>query len=257
MEVEVALPSLLSGALVIPRLILEDATFALEHSADGTANWAMGQDGPGAGLVPVFGTVRLRNVTWHYRDDASGHATEMRLAHLTLEDTAAASQLDAQGVWDGQAITAKGTLGILAEALHPTRPFPLDLAISVPGLALNLRGTIAEPAAGRGLDLRLAGQSDDIIPLLERLDSKAPLAGPAKGEATLRGTFQAVQVVDLHASGGDPATFAVKGAIASVRPGKARLLEGIDLDIAGSTTTAALAAWLNWSLPTSDRSRVS
>ena len=209
----------------------------------------MGQGGPGAGLVPVFGTVRLRNVTWHYRDDASGDDTEVQLAHLTLEDTAAAGQLDAQGAWDGQAITAKGTLGMLAEALQPTSPFPLDLAVSLPGLALDLRGTIAEPAAGRGLDLRLAGQSDDILPLLERLDSKAPLAGPAKGEATLRGNFQAVQVVDLRRAVGDPATFAVKGAIASVRPGKARLLDGIDLDLAGSTTTAALAAWLNWSLP--------
>ena len=72
MEIEVALPSLLSGALVVQRLILEDASFALERRADGTANWTMGQGGSGPGLVPVIGTVRLRNVAWHYRDDASG-----------------------------------------------------------------------------------------------------------------------------------------------------------------------------------------
>ena len=249
MEIEVALPSLLSGALVVQRLILEDASFALERRADGTANWTMGQGGSGPGLVPVLGTVRLRNVAWHYRDDASGDDTAVQLAHLTLEDTGAGGQLDAQGLWDGQAITAQGTLGTLAEALQPTSPFPLDLAVSLPGLALDLRGTIAEPAAGRGLDLRLAGRSDDIRPFLERLDSKAPLAGPAEGEATLRGDFDAVQIPDLRLTVGDPAAVSVKGAIATVRPGAARPLDGIALELAGSTTMAGLAAWLDRPLP--------
>ncbi len=249
MEIEVALPSLLSGALVIQRLILEDASFALERRADGTANWTMGQGGPGPGLVPVIGTVRLRNVAWHYRDDASGDDTAVQLARLTLEDTAAGGQLEAQGAWDGQAISAQGTLGTLAEALHPTSPFPLDLTVSLPGLALDLRGTIAEPAAGRGLDLRLAGHSDDIAPFLERLDSKAPLAGPAEGEATLRGDFDAVQIPNLRLTVGTPAAVAVKGAIATVRPGEVRPLDGIALEVAGSTTTAGLAAWLDRPLP--------
>jgi hypothetical protein len=249
MEIEVALPSLLSGALVLERLILEDATFALERGADGTANWTLGQGGPGPGLVPVLGTVRLRNVRWHYRDDASGDETAVQLAQLTLADTGAGGQLDARGTWDGQPITAKGTLGTLAQALEPTSPFPLDLTASLPGLALDLRGTIAEPAAGRGLDLRLAGHSDDIRPFLERLDSTAPLAGPAEGEATLRGDFDAVQIPDLRLTVGDPPTVSIKGAIGTVRPGAARPLDGIALELAGSTTTAGVATWLDRPLP--------
>ena len=209
----------------------------------------MGQGGPGPGLVPVLGTVRLRNVAWHYRDHASGDETAVQLAHLTLEDTGGGGRLDAQGAWDGQPITAQGTLGTLAEALRPTSPFPLDLAASLPGLALDLRGTIAEPAAGRGLDLRLAGHSDDIAPFLERLDSKAPLGGPAEGEATLRGDFDAVQIPDLRLTVGDPATVSVKGAIGTVRRGAARPLDGIALELAGSTTMAGLAAWLDRPLP--------
>ncbi len=248
-EIEVALWPLLSGALVIERLILEDATFALERRADGTANWTMGEGGPGPGLVPVLGTVRLRNVAWDYRNDASGDATAVQLTQLTLEDTGAGGRLDAQGAWDGQSITANGTLGTLAQALQPTGPFPLDLTASLPGLALDLRGTIAEPAAGRGLDLRLAGRSDDIRPFLERLDSKAPLAGPAAGAATLRGDFDAVQIPDLSLTVGDPPIVAVKGALATWRPGAAPPLEGIALELAGSTTTAGLATWLGRPLP--------
>jgi hypothetical protein len=239
----------LSGALVVQRLILEHSSFALERRADGTANWTIGEGGHGPGLVPVLGTVRLRDVAWRYRDDVSGDETVVRLAHLTLEDTGAAGRLDGQGTWDGQAIAANGTLGTLAQALDPTSPFPLDLALSLPGLDLGVRGTIAEPAAGRGLDLRLVGHSDDIGPFLARLDSKAPLAGRAEGEATLRGDFAALQIPDLRLSIGDPATLAVKGAIATVRPGALRPLEGIALDLAGSTTTAGLATWLGRPLP--------
>jgi hypothetical protein len=46
--------------------------------------------------------------------------------------------------------------GTLAKALQPTSPFPLDRALPLPGLALDPRGAIAEPAAG-GLDLRTRG----------------------------------------------------------------------------------------------------
>jgi uncharacterized protein involved in outer membrane biogenesis len=248
LELQVPLWPLLSGTLVFQRFILNDATFAFERSADGAANWTAGSGG-GLGLVPVFGTIRMRNVEGRYRDDADGRATAVHLARLTLQDTGGTGKLDAQGTWDGQQIVAKGTLGTLAEALHPSSPFPLDLAVSLPGLEVGVRGTIAKPAAGRGLDLRLVGHSDDLGPFLERLDSQAPLAGPAEGEATLRGDFDAIEVPDLRLSVGDPATLEVKGAIATVRPGAARPLDGIALDIAGSTTTAAVAAWLDRPLP--------
>jgi uncharacterized protein involved in outer membrane biogenesis len=253
-EVQVALRPLLSRTLLIERLILEDATFALERSADGRANWTTGSGGRDLGLVPVLGAVRLRNVGWHYRDDASGWETSVQLAHLTLEDTGGAGRLDAQGVWDGQAVAAKGTLGTLAEAVHPTTPFPLDLAVSLPGLDLGVRGAIADPAAGRGLDLRLSGHSDDIAAFLQVLDRDGLLAGPLEAEATLRGDFDALQIGDLRlsvsqGSSGQPPELEVKGAIATVRPGGAPLLDGIALEIAGSATTAALATWLGRALP--------
>ena len=255
LEVQIALTPLLSGTLVVERLIMNDASFALERSADGTVNWTTGDGGAGVGLVPVFGTVRLREVGWTYRDDASGEATSVTLAHLTLEETAAGAQLDAQGEWDGEPITAQGTLGTLAEALRPSRPFPVDLSATLPGLDLSAKGTIAEPAAGRGLDLHLVAKSGDVRPLLERLDSKAPLAGPLDGEATLGGDFDAVQLADLRVSVGDgsspdkaPAVQA-NGSIATVSPGGATLLEGIALEVQGATSTAVLSDWLGRPLP--------
>jgi hypothetical protein len=254
LELQIPLWPLLSGTLVFERFILNDATFALERSPDGAANWTAGSGG-GLGLVPVFGTVRMRNVEGRYRDDANGRATAVQLARLTLQDTGGTGKLDAQGTWDGQEIAAKGTLGTLAEALHPSSPFPLDLAVSLPGLDVAAHGTIAEPATGRGLDLRLVGRSDDIGPFLERLDGEAPLAGRAEGEATLRGDFDALRIPDLRLSVGDDANpdkgpaIQVQGAIASLTPGGAPLLDGIALQVRGTTATAVLSGWLGRPLP--------
>jgi uncharacterized protein involved in outer membrane biogenesis len=255
LEVQIALTPLLSGTLAVERLIINDARFALERSADGRANWTIGDDDPGLDLVPVFGTVRLRDIDWSYRDDAGGRSTSVTLAHLTLEETGAAAQLDAKGEWDGEPIRAQGTLGTLAEALRPSRPFPIDLSATVSGLDLSANGTIAEPAAGRGLDLHLVAKSDDVGPLLQRLGGRAPLAGPLDGEATLGGDFDAVQVADLHLSVGDSsspekaAAVQANGSIGTVSPGGAMLLDGIALEVQGAISTADLSDWLGRPLP--------
>jgi uncharacterized protein involved in outer membrane biogenesis len=255
LEVQVALTPLLSGTLAIERLIMNDARFALERSADGRANWTIGDDDAGLDLVPVFGTVRLRDIDWTYRDDAGGKSTSVTLAHLTLEESAAAAQLDAKGEWDGEPIGAQGTLGTLAEALRPSRPFPIDLSATLSGLDLSANGTVAEPAAGRGLDLHVRSKSDDVGPLLQRLGSRAPVAGSLDGEATLGGDFDAVRVADLRLSVGDGSspekTAAVKanGSIGTVSPGGAPLLDGIALEVQGAISTADLSDWLGRPLP--------
>ena len=253
LEVQLALRPLLSGRLLIPRLILEDADFELEKGADGTTDWATAL--PRGRLVPVLGTVALRNVAWHYRDRATGRQTSIALGHLTLEDQGNVARLDGQGTWDGQKIGAKGEFGTLAQALDPTKPFALDLSVSLPALELSLRGTMADPVAGRGLDLRLSGQSDNIGQLLTMLGSDLPLAGRLEGEANLSGDFAALRlsalqlgVVDDQSSEPKP-NLEMTGQIETVRPGAAVPLEGIDCKVQLATSTAALSGWLRREVP--------
>lgn len=258
MEIAIALRPLLSGTLVVERLILNDATFALERSADGQANWAIQADEGGQGMldrfVPIFGTVRLRDVSLHYRDDGTGHETSVQLAHLTLEEDGAGARLDAQGAWDRQGLSAKGTLGTLAEALEPTKPFPLDVSVALAGLDLGVRGTIAEPAMGQGLDLQLRGHADDVAPFLHLFDPDASLAGKFEGEARLDGNLDAMGLGDLRLSLGQGAgdrepELQVTGKIATVRPDGATVLEGIDLQVEGAIPTAVMSRWLDRPLP--------
>jgi hypothetical protein len=187
LELQIALRPLLSGVLAVERLVLNDSTFALERSVDGQENWAIRPDDGGGGVlgrfVPVFGTIRMRNVAGHYRDDASARATSVSLARLSLVESGARAQLDAQGAWDDQALSAKGTFGTLAEVLAPTAPFPLDLTVALPGLDLAVRGTIAEPTEGSGLDLKVQGHADDIARFLQLLDISMPSASATSASA--------------------------------------------------------------------------
>ncbi len=253
LEVQLALRPLLSGTLLIPHLRLEDADFELEKSAEGTTNWVTPL--ANGGLVPVLGTVALRNVAWHYRDRASGRVTSIALGHLTVEDAGNVARLDGEGLWDGHKIGAKGEFGTLAQALDPSRPFPIDLSVSLPALELTLHGTVADPFAGQGLDLRLMGQSGNIGELLGLLHSDLPLAGRLDGAARLSGDFAELRLSDLHLgvvdsqSGESKPNLEMTGQIGTIRPDAALLLEGIDLKVQLATSTAALSGWLKRELP--------
>ena len=253
LEVQLALRPLLSGTLLIQRLIVEDADFGLEKRADGSTNWEMAL--PKGGLVPVLGTVALRNVAWDYRDHATGRVTSIALDHLTLQDVGNVARLDGEGTWDGYKIGARGEFGTLAQALDSTSPFPIDLSVSLPALDLTLRGTMADPIAGRGLDLRLTGQSDNIGELVGLLRSDLPLAGHLDGEAKLSGDFAALRMSDLRLGVVDDQSKELKsnleatGLIGTIRPGEAVPLEGIDLKVQLATSTAVLSRWLKREVP--------
>jgi hypothetical protein len=253
LEVQLALRPLLSGTLLIPRLILENADFELEKAADGKTNWltssARGR------LVPVLGTVALRNVGGHYRDQGTGAESSIALGHLTIEDVGNVARLEGEGVWDGRKIGASGEFGTLAQALDPIRPFPIDLSVLLPALELTLHGTIADPIAGQGLDLRLSGHSGNIGELLALLHSDLPLAGHLDGEAQLGGDLAALRLSAVHLSvlndrSAEPKpNLEMTGQIETIRPGHTVPLEGIDLKVQLATSMAVLSNWRKRELP--------
>lgn len=245
LEIQLALTPLLSGTLLIPRLVLEDADFDLETGADGLRNWTTAADGAGAGddgddgfLVPVLGTVMLRNVVGRYRDATTGRDSSIELDHLTIEEVGGVGRLDGAGLWDGQKISTKGEFGTLTEALHPTKPFPLDLAISLPGLELALQGTIAEPTKGRGLDLHFKASSPTTAAFAQPFGFSLPELGAVTARAQLSGDLEQLDLkqVDLRAGTGEHA-MQLTGEIDNV------LLRGEKP--ASATVDGAVTPWLN------------
>ena len=114
---------------------------------------------------------------------------------------------------------------------------------------------MADPIAGRGLDLHLAGQSHNIGELLGLLRSDLPLAGRLDGEAKLSGDFAALRLSDLRLGviddqGKEPkSSLEVSGLIGTIRPGDAIPVEGIDMKVQLATSTVALSRWLKGEVP--------
>src|SRR3546814_8324697 len=82
----------------------------------------------------------LKNVKLAYRDAQSGAKNDLLLRQLSVKqakgDTLAVTL--AADV-DGNEIAAEGTLGSLAELMGPSRPWPVKLAVTVPGATVNVR----------------------------------------------------------------------------------------------------------------------
>ena len=123
--------------------------------------------------------------------------------------------------------------------------------MALAGLELTARGGIADLIRGQGLDLHVVGHTDDVAPLLRLFGSAAPLRGRLAAQGTLGGSLDALQMTGLRLSldHGASSTLQATGQIASVTPGNPVLLDGIALEVQGTTAAAVLADWLRRPLP--------
>ena len=99
--------------------------------------------------------------------------------------------------------------------------------------------------------MHVVGHADDVAPLLRLFGSEAPLRGRLAAQATLGGNLAALQVTGLRVSldQGAGSTLQATGQIASVTPGGTVLLDGIALEVQGTTAATVLADWLGRPLP--------
>jgi hypothetical protein len=260
LEIQLALRPLLSGTLSVPRFVLEDAEFHLESGTNGERNWTSGtlqaEKRDSGFWMPLFGDVKLHNVTGYYRDGITGRDTSIDLATLSVDQTDGLNHLKGEGLWDSRKISTKGNFGTLTEALNPTKPFPLDLVLSLPDLELALRGTIAEPKEGRGLDLHLTAHSDDVSKLQKALGSDLMLNGQLEGSVEIKGDVTAPELADLSLTladdkvqGATATKIGVTGRVKTIRPGGEMIADGIDLKVRATAPSAVMSTWLKSRLP--------
>jgi uncharacterized protein involved in outer membrane biogenesis len=153
--------SRISGDLASDRLDLDEILAALE--SPGTPPAARPEDSQGAIAGRELGRVDA---------DLRLAVTELVYAPIPLEDLALHAtteqtteepgppqdrlRLEASGVWRDLSIQASLDGGILSQLLAPTEPWPVKASAQAAGASLDIDGSIAEPAAFEGLDLKLA-----------------------------------------------------------------------------------------------------
>jgi uncharacterized protein involved in outer membrane biogenesis len=258
-EAEVALIPALFGDIEVKRLIIVKPTIiiatkggktnltfeppagATAAAAPQTSPPAAAEPGTGAegeasagGMpaLPAIGEVRIEDGRVIFRDLDAGSEEVLALDLLSAEADNLSAPLDLvlRGSYGEVAFDLTGRVGA-PNTLGSGTPFPVALAGTAAGITLSVDGTIADPMAVEGLDLKLSVQADD-------LDGLAPLAGdlpalpPLSVKGHLTGGGQSFTLADLDLTAGKSKVTGTAGvALGGARPKADLRLQAALLDL--------------------------
>lgn len=234
-EAEIALLPLLKREIRIQRLVLSAPDILLETDSQGRGNWVLGATAkPQASAENVPPTrfalreLKIKNARVAWRDGVHGTGNSLNLHKLTiLPEPGAAGLLTVQMLGDylGREFTGAGKVGGMA-ALQGGKPWPVQLRAAYHGSSLTVEGSLADPLAGAGADLKVAAQSDELAELARLAGRTMPPVGPFKltGRLSDGGGRWALADIDADFGRKDAALVSLKGAVKDVAHGA-----GLDL----------------------------
>ncbi len=195
-EAQIALFPALRGDIQVQRLILEGAAIFLETDAKGRTNWTFPTSGsePSAETgsdplrLPSLEDVRIENARLIIKEDGNVLTTlAVERLDLSAEAFDAPLNLALKGTYNAVPFDVQGVLGPLARLTATDEtPYPVALKGTVGGVTLSADGGIAEPLAGRGIDMAVkveAATLAGLAPLTGALPALPPLdvKGRVKG----------------------------------------------------------------------------
>ncbi len=237
LEAQVDILPLLQGSVRIVRLVLADATVALETNAEGAGNWSLGTpgadpapapepDAQGAGMALDVQQVRLENAALSYRDGASGNTLSVALEHAAMTGSGldAPLEVDIAGTYNDAAFTLVGSLGSLSAVMAPDGdPWPLDITATAGGATVTVAGTIADLAGASGLELTVTAKGERLgdLAVLARAAGQSvavPALGPYSARFQLAGDADALAMNGIEANVGQQGTLraSVSGSISDL-----------------------------------------
>src|SRR5215470_12644084 len=208
-EAEMALLPLISGDVRVKRIVLKGADILLETDAKGQGNWSFGQAGAaaqpsttsagGAGKLPVVNKIAFEDVTITYKDGVAKKTQTVALQKFSAESADAASPIALEIVADlnGNPLSATGTVGALSGILG-NQPLPIDLKAQGGGATVAAKGTIAKPAAGKGIAIALTAEGKSLADLTPLAGSPLPPLGPYSFSSNLSDADGGYKVAGLQ-----------------------------------------------------------
>ena len=162
------LRSLLKGQLKFTELALVAPRLLLEKTAKGTPNWRF-VDNPAGGVAlavlpenrhefPIIERLSIDDGRMRYKDPAN--KTDLRVGAATLQGAADDDQqrirFNGKGLLQGQPLRFKIEGGSVLELRDSHAPYPLSVSIDTGDTSARIAGTITDPVAMKGLDVRLS-----------------------------------------------------------------------------------------------------
>jgi len=163
-----AMAYLRDRSIVIPSIAVDRPVIEARALPDGRNNWTLATQGGGgsSGAVPKLGTLEIT--------DGLAHAVVPKLKADFAVDIATQAGpdgtdqlvLEAKGTYAGQPITGKFVGGALLSLRDASSPYPVDASVANGPTHVTLTGTIADPLAFKGANLKLRFAGPDLALLL-------------------------------------------------------------------------------------------
>lgn len=180
----VALIPLLSGQVVVNRLLVEGVDLLAETNKDGVGNWefSAGEKAPasesgGGGALPSIDKVVMRDIKVTYKDGVTGEEHRVALDEMT----AAAGSIDtpvviaAKGSLNEKIFEVFGKLGSVAQITSADGVYPVNIEAETLGVVTSYIGTLGTP----GGNVSAEGQLKVAIASLKTTLSEAAALVPA------------------------------------------------------------------------------
>jgi uncharacterized protein involved in outer membrane biogenesis len=153
--------------LVLPLISLDDPKVLAAETAKGMANFRLSTGGSGGGTPVKIGNVRIAGGDAHILIPAL-KADFNALVETRGEGDAAKIEVNAKGTYAAQPITGRLIGGALLSLRDASHPWPVDLTLANGPTRVALDGTLRDPLAFQGADLKLRVNGPDMA-LLEPL----------------------------------------------------------------------------------------
>lgn len=189
---DIELWPLLWGEVKLPRLILDKPRLFLEKKDEANVNWSLGAQ-PVVNQVtqtvtpeerdemPMLGQVEITDGRLQFRDDAKKLSIDGLLSLATGEATGSEEvRFEGEGTLEERPISINFTGGSFRMLKDSESPYPLKLAVKFGATEIEIDGTMEDPIAVEGTDLKLSLQGPDLADIFPVLGVPAPPTPPYK-----------------------------------------------------------------------------
>ncbi len=166
-------------AIVLPLIQLDKPMVDAQQLADKTANWSFGGGGSSGGREPVLGRLVISDGDVHVRSVPLGADFQIAVATKAGENSGKEQIVaTAKGTYAKQPITAQFVGGALLSLRDAGDSYPVDLKLQNGPTSASARGTVDNPLAFAGANVRLTFAGPDMSLLLPLTGIAIPKTPP-------------------------------------------------------------------------------
>ncbi len=169
--------------LVVPVIDVQSPKVDAQQLADGRANWSFssGSDKPASPSTspePKLGTLRIADGHVHVRDAKLRSDFNVALETQDSADGTGQIAAHADGTYANQPVTAEFVGGALLSLRDAGKPYPIDLKVANGPTRVSLVGSVQNPLAFAGANLKLEFTGPDMSLLLPLTGIAIPKTPP-------------------------------------------------------------------------------